>query len=32
MLVFEELQQRITSYYNEMVDLKDAIAYDSTKM
>ena len=32
MLVFEELKQRLTSHYTDMVDLKDAIAYDSTKM
>ncbi len=32
MLVFEELKQRITAYHNEMVDLKDAISYDSLKM
>ncbi len=32
MLVFEELKQRLTAHYSEMVDLKDAIAYDSTKM
>lgn len=32
MLVFEELKQRLTAHYGEMVDLKDAIAYDSTKM
>ena len=32
MLVFEELKQRITAYHDEMVDLKDAISYDSLKM
>lgn len=32
MLIFEELKQRLQSHRDDMLDLKDAIAYDSAKM